>query len=114
MRTLTRKEGCGSEWSDADRGGGRDTTWEVVRDHGLVMFRIGPNASAASMICRELPTKEGYSREESNIQFVSGGPCWVGGSLTRRLRGSRHCCAFGVGVRVRIGFWTSVLPMWWR
>ncbi len=108
-----RKEGCGTEWSDTDRGGGRDKTREVVRDHGLVIFRIGPNASAASTLCREFLAEEGCSREESNRQFVSGGPPWVGGSLMRRFRCIRPCCVHGVGVRVRSGFRTFDLPMWW-
>jgi hypothetical protein len=113
-RQTPRKEGCGSEWSDTDRGGGREKTMEVVRDRGLVIFRIGLNASAASTLCREFPSEEVCSREESNRQFVFGGPGWVGGSLMRRFRGSRPCCVFGMGVRVRSGFWTSDLPMWWR
>ena len=70
-----RKEGCGSEWSDADRGGGRDKTREEVRDRGLVIIRIGSDASASSTLCCVHPTEEECSRVGSNRQSLSGGPC---------------------------------------
>ena len=75
-----RKEGCASVRPVADRDRDRDKIREVVRNHGLIVFRMGQNAAGANELGRELPAYEKSSMEGSDKQSASGRPCLDGGS----------------------------------
>ena len=55
-----------------NRSRDRDEIREMVRDHGLIIFRMGPDATVSLLLGRELPTYEGSSRERFDEQFAPG------------------------------------------
>ncbi len=50
-----RKERCGSRQPVVNRERGRAKIRIMVRDHGLVLSRIGPDAACVSAFGREIP-----------------------------------------------------------
>ena len=54
-----------------NRNRGRCQPWEMVRDHGLVVFGVVPNAASVYSLGRGFPMLEGECREWSDEKFAS-------------------------------------------
>ena len=53
-----------------NRERGRYQPWEMVRDHGLVIFRVVSNAASVYSLGRGFPTLKGECREWSDKKFA--------------------------------------------
>ena len=56
---------------DVNRDRGRCQPWEMVRDHGLVVFCVVPYAASLYSLGRGFPMLEGEFREWSDEKFAS-------------------------------------------